>query len=80
MLTYSESCMIKAFRATFVEAQDCRLVQDLIKKANDLVSSMALLALERADRFIAPSIMKKRMMMTLAESIKEVYTNITKQH
>jgi hypothetical protein len=41
---------------------------------------MALSILERADRFIAPSIMKKRMMMTLAESIKEVYTNITKQH
>jgi hypothetical protein len=71
--------MINAFRATYVEEQDCRLVQDLIKKANDLMSSMTLSILERADRFIAPSIMKKRM-VTLAESIKEVYTNITKQH
>jgi hypothetical protein len=52
--------MIKACRATFIEAEDCRLVQDLIKKANDLVSSMALSALERADRFTSPSIMKKR--------------------
>ena len=40
-------------RATFAEEQDCKLVQDLIKKANDLMSSMVSAALKRPDKFIA---------------------------
>lgn len=40
-------------RATFVEEQDCRLVQDLIKEANDLVSSVVSAALKRPAKFIA---------------------------
>ena len=40
-------------RATFAEEQDCKPVQDLIKKANDLMSSMVLAALERPDKFMA---------------------------
>jgi hypothetical protein len=40
-------------RATFAEEQDCRLVQDLIKKANDLMSSMISAALKRQDKFLA---------------------------
>ncbi len=40
-------------RATFAEEQDCKLVQDLIKRANCLMSSMASAALQRQDKFIA---------------------------
>ncbi len=40
-------------RATFTEEQDCKPVQDLIKKANDLMSSMVLAALERPGKFMA---------------------------
>jgi hypothetical protein len=40
-------------RATFAEEQDCKLVQDLIKKANDLMSSMVSAALKRPDKFMA---------------------------
>jgi hypothetical protein len=73
--------MIKACRATFVEAQDCRLAQDFIKKANDLGVVNGIVSLGKSIQVHSSSIMKKRrVMMTLAESIKEVYTNITKQH
>jgi hypothetical protein len=40
-------------RATFAEEQDCKLVQELIKKANDLTSLMISTALKRPDKFIA---------------------------
>ncbi len=40
-------------RATFAEEQDCKPVLELIKKANDLMSSMVLAALERPGKFIA---------------------------
>jgi hypothetical protein len=39
-------------RATFAEEQDCKHVQDLIKKANDLMSSMVSAALQRPDKFM----------------------------
>lgn len=39
-------------RATFAEEQDCKLIQDLIKKANDLMSSMVSAALKRPDKFM----------------------------
>ena len=40
-------------RATFAEEQDRKPVQYLIKKANHLMSSMVLAALQRPDKFIA---------------------------
>ena len=40
-------------RATFSEEQDCKLVQALLKKANDLMSSMVSAAIKRQDKFMA---------------------------
>ncbi len=40
-------------RVTFSQEQDCKHVQALIKKANDLMTSMVSAALKRPDKFIA---------------------------